>query len=78
MIGLTAEILVLKDSSCQKERNHFNLESLARSVWPPPQKYLFVAFCLSKLIGMSNVGENVHLQVPIASQENSEQEPSET
>nr|CAD7419815.1 unnamed protein product [Timema poppensis] len=26
MIGLTAAILVLNDSSCQKERNHFNLE----------------------------------------------------
>nr|CAD7595051.1 unnamed protein product [Timema genevievae] len=26
MIGLTAAILVVKDSSCQKERNHFNLE----------------------------------------------------
>nr|CAD7441708.1 unnamed protein product [Timema bartmani] len=26
VIGLTAAILVLKDSSCQKERNHFNLE----------------------------------------------------
>nr|CAD7204348.1 unnamed protein product [Timema douglasi] len=26
MIGLTAAILVLKDSSCQKDRNYFNLE----------------------------------------------------
>ncbi|CAG2063131.1 unnamed protein product [Timema podura] len=26
MIGLTAAILVVKDSSCQKERNHFNPE----------------------------------------------------
>nr|CAD7587211.1 unnamed protein product [Timema genevievae] len=26
MIGLTAETLVVKDSSCQKKRNHFNLE----------------------------------------------------
>nr|CAD7402053.1 unnamed protein product [Timema cristinae] len=26
MIGLTAVILVVKHSSCQKERNHFNLE----------------------------------------------------
>nr|CAD7608014.1 unnamed protein product [Timema genevievae] len=26
MIGLTAAILVVKDTSCQKECNHFNLE----------------------------------------------------
>nr|CAD7408408.1 unnamed protein product [Timema poppensis] len=26
MIGLTVAILVVKDSSCQKARNHFNLE----------------------------------------------------
>nr|CAD7568171.1 unnamed protein product [Timema californicum] len=36
MIGLTAAILGLKDSSYQKERNHFNLEELQDLGRDPP------------------------------------------